>query len=68
MPKKYKPVPNNKRQMLISLIHEEGMNITQAARLSDIYYPTAKVINKVFLREGRTAKKIVRDRSKTKNK
>ena len=67
MPKKYKPVPNSKRQMLIRLIHEEGMNITQAAKLSDIYYPTAKVINKVYLREGRTAKKIVRDRSK-KNK
>ena len=62
MPKKYKPVPNDKRELLIHYIHEKGMNITQAALAADVYYPTAKVINKIYKREGRTAKKLIRDR------
>ena len=62
MPKKYKPVPNDKRELLIHYIHEKGMNITQAALAADVYYPTAKVINKIYKREGRTAKKLIRER------
>ena len=38
------------------------MNITQAALAADVYYPTAKVINKIYKREGRTAKKLIRAR------
>ena len=62
MPKKYKPVPNEKREKLVYYIHVEGMNITQAALAADVYYPTAKVINKIYKREGRTAKKLIRER------
>ena len=39
------------------------MNIAQAAKEADIYYPTAKAIAKIFRREGRTNKKIHRERN-----
>ena len=66
--KKYEPVKDVKRQELIELIYEKGMNISQAAKVAGIYYPTAKSINKIYLNEKRTCKKIHRDRSKTRQK
>ena len=63
--KKYEPVKDSKRKELIELIYEQGMNISQAAKVAGIYYPTAKSINKIYLNEKRTSKKIHRDRSKT---
>ena len=57
MGKKYEPVPNERRRQLIQLIHEQGMQIIQAAEVLDIYYPTAKAINMVYTRVGRIDKK-----------
>lgn len=64
MGKKYVSVPNDKRMELIRLIHEENMSIARAAEITEIYYPTAKAINKVFKSENRTIKKNVRHRIK----
>jgi len=50
MGKKYEPVPDSKRQQLISLIYEKGMNISRASKEVGIYYPTAKAINKIYKR------------------
>ena len=62
MGKKYEPVPDSKRQELIHLIYEKGMNISKAAMQAGIYYRTAKAINKVYLRHNRICKKTNRDR------
>ena len=62
MTKKYIPVPDDKRRELIRLIHEEGQTITRAAACVGVRYPVAKVINNIFKLEGRTDKKITRDR------
>ena len=64
MGKKYEPVPNEKRKQLIDLIHNKGYTISKAATTVGIYYPTAKAINKVYLRENRTQKKAFRFRLK----
>lgn len=67
MGKKYQPVPNELRRKLIDLIHNNGtecVSIARAAQLTGIYYPTAKAINKVFMREQRTQKKAFRFRLK----
>ena len=64
MGKKYEPVPDSKRQQLITLIYEKGMNISKASKEAGIYYPTAKAINKIYLRQNRICKKTNRDRSK----
>lgn len=68
MGKKYEPVPNDLRQKLIDLIHSKGYSIAKAAQVSGIYYPTAKAINKVYLRENRTEKKAFRFRIKNLDK
>ena len=60
MGKKYVSVPNDKRLELIRLIHEENLSIARAAEITEIFYPTAKAINKVYKNENRTAKKNVR--------
>ena len=62
MPKKYVPVPDHKRRELIRLIHEEGQTITKAALSVGIRYPIAKVINNIYKKEGRTHKKVVREK------
>jgi molybdenum-dependent DNA-binding transcriptional regulator ModE len=64
MGKKYEPVPDEKRKQLISLIYEKGMNISKASKEAGIYYPTAKAINKIYLRQNRICKKTNRDRTK----
>ena len=48
MGKKYEPVPNAKRQKVINLIYKKGLTIAQAAKVADVYYPTAKAINMVY--------------------
>jgi len=40
------------------------MNISKAAQKAKIYYPTAKAINKIYLRQNRICKKTNRDRTK----
>lgn len=64
MGKKYEPVPDAKRKELIQLIYEKGLNISKAAKEAGIYYPTAKAINKIYLRQNRICKKTNRDRVK----
>ena len=54
MGKKYEPVPNDLRKQLIDLIHLNNYSIAKAAQVIGIYYPTAKAINKVFVKENRT--------------
>jgi hypothetical protein len=54
MGKKYEPVPNEQRKKLIDLIHTKGYSIAKAALATGIYYPTAKAINKVYVKENRT--------------
>ncbi len=51
MGKAYTQVCNEKRKELIKLIHQNGLSIARAAEITEIYYPTAKAINKVFKNE-----------------
>ena len=44
---------NSERQRLLDLIHREGFKINKAAEMCDIPYENAKLINKIFLAEGR---------------
>ena len=60
MSKKYVSISTEKRRLLIELIHEKGMNIRQAAIAVDIYYPTAKAINKIYRQTGRIEKMVHR--------
>lgn len=60
MVKQYVLVSNEQRQMLIELIHKHGHSISRAAKSVGIYYPTAKAINKVYVREHRVQKKTFR--------
>ena len=53
MAKQYVLVSNEQRKMLIELIHKHGHSISRAAKSVGIYYPTAKAINKVYVREHR---------------
>jgi hypothetical protein len=64
MGKKYEPVPDSKRKELIHLIYNKGMNISRAAKQAEIYYPTAKAINKIYLKQNRICKKTNRNRVK----
>ena len=54
--KKYKYIPDEDRERLIHLVHTEGETIKKAAEMCNIPYENAKVINKVFVDEGRTLK------------
>lgn len=49
----------------MSLIHNNGYSISRAAKMVNIYYPTAKAINKVYLRENRIQKKTFRSTTQT---
>ena len=57
MTKKYSPVTNEQRRLLVKLIYEDGLSIRQAAIGSSIYYPTAKAINKIYIAEKRIDKR-----------
>ena len=60
MAKTYTSVTNDQRRELIKLIHKHGLTIARAAEILCIYYPTAKAINKVYLREKRIVKRTSR--------
>ena len=66
MPKIYEPINSERRRVLLDLIHNRGMNISQAAKATNIFYPTAKAINKVFKQTGRTDKKLHRNKKQSK--
>jgi hypothetical protein len=53
-------VTNDQRRELIKLIHKHGLSIARAAEILGIFYPTAKAINKVYLREKRIVKRTSR--------
>ena len=57
MVKKYTLLTNKQRMELCRLIHQDGLTIKEAARVTDIPYPNAKAVNKTFEREMRTQKK-----------
>lgn len=46
------------------LIINYGYSITKASKITGIYYPTAKAINKTFRRENRIQKRSFRYRTK----
>ena len=51
---------NDQRRELIRLIHKHGLTIARAAEILGIYYPNAKAINKVYLKEKRIVKRTSR--------
>ncbi len=57
MVKKYILLSNLQRSELCRLVHEEGLTIKEAARMTGIPYPNAKAVNKTYEREQRTLKK-----------
>jgi molybdenum-dependent DNA-binding transcriptional regulator ModE len=57
MVKKYILLSNLQRSELCRLVHEEGLTIKEAARMTGIPYPNAKAVNKTYEREMRTLKK-----------
>ena len=60
MSKKYVSITTEQRRLLIDLIYKQGLNIRQAAIRADIYYPTAKAINKIYRQTGRIDKIVYR--------
>lgn len=68
MVKKYTKVSNEQRKELVRLIYEEQCSIAKAAELTQIYYPTAKAINKVYKNEQRIQKRVCRYRAKKEDK
>ena len=52
MGKKYVTVTNDKRRLIVKLITENKLNITEAAKEADVYYPTAKAIWNIYLKTG----------------
>ena len=62
MTKKYSKVKDEQRQLLIKLVYEQGWSIRQAAMAAQIYYATAKAINKIYKSEKRICKKTHRFR------
>ena len=46
-------IPDEKRSYLIDLIHTQNMKITMAAQIADIPYENAKLINKIYIKNGR---------------
>ena len=57
MKKSYRIVTNVERLQLITLIHIHGYSISEAAKRTGIFYPTAKAINRIFRSENRIEKK-----------
>ena len=57
MVKKYILLTNKQRLELCRLVHNEGLTIKEAAKVTGIPYPNAKAVNKTFEREQRTQKK-----------
>ena len=49
-------VSNEQRMLLLDLIHNEKHTITKAAQLSNINYENAKLINSVYIKQGRLEK------------
>ena len=60
MSKKYVSITTEQRRLLIDLIYKHGMNIRQASIAANIYYPTAKAINKIYRETGRVDKIVYR--------
>ena len=60
MSKKYVSITTEQRRILIDLIYKQGMNIRQASIAANIYYPTAKAINKIYRQTGRVDKIVYR--------
>ena len=48
-----KYIPDEDRERLIHLVHTEGETIKKAAEMCNIPYENAKLIHRIFLREGR---------------
>jgi len=51
MVKNYILLSNFQRSELCRLVHEEGLTIKEAARMTGIPYPNAKAVNKTYERE-----------------
>lgn len=64
MLKKYNLVTDEKRLLLIHLIHIKGLTIASAAKQAQISYPTAKTINAVYKKEKRITKKGLKQNGK----
>ena len=60
MVKSYVLLSNFQRTELCRLVHEEGLTIKEAARMTGIPYPNAKAVNKTYEREMRTIKKHIK--------
>ena len=63
--KKYTLVTDAQRAMLIHMVYQKVQNVAEAARNLNIYYPTAKAINKVYLNENRVLKKSANNKRMT---
>ena len=59
--REYTKVTNAQRELLIQLL-ESNISIKHAARRAGLKYENAKVIYRVYKREGRSTKKIKRQR------
>ena len=64
--REYTKVTNEQRELLINLL-ESNISIKNAARRAGLKYENAKVIYRVYKMEGRTSKKIKRQRQDLSN-
>ncbi|CAD8142728.1 unnamed protein product [Paramecium pentaurelia] len=60
---KYQKISNEQRQKLIKQVTTTGCTIKSAARELNINFSTAKAIMQIFRKEGRTSKKVKRDKT-----
>ena len=56
MRKKHVPVPDEMRQEVIRLVNKEGMNLKEVSKVTGVFYPTVKAIQKVYASTGRINK------------
>lgn len=57
MGKKYVTISNEERLNLIRLITETKLSVAQASQVTQIYYPTAKAIARIYKTENRVLRK-----------
>lgn len=59
--KQYDYLTNRDRSRLISLIHDRGLSIKEAAKACGMNYENAKVVNRIYVVSGRKHHRYTRD-------
>jgi transposase len=53
---KYRLVSDELRQKLLSMVHDEQYTLKEAAKILNIGYENAKIINRAYRQDGRSSR------------